>query len=236
MPGKDLFIEKDAAVNQEIERLRYSATRSLLTRPDTIVVASVSCIYGLGDPAEYRALNIILKVGGQVSRDELITRLVTMQYERNDIEMAAGRFRAKGDIVEVWPSYDEQPIRIELFGDDVEKLQVVHPVTGDKLADLDATVIYPAKHYVASASNVERSIVTIQQELDERLEYFNSVGKLLEAQRLKERTLYDLEMMKVLGLLLRHRELLAPRRRQAARRDSLHHAGLLPRGLHHLYR
>ena len=199
VPGKDLFIEKDAAVNQEIERLRHSATRSLLTRPDTIVVASVSCIYGLGDPAEYRALNIILKVGGQVSRDELITRLVTMQYERNDIEMAAGRFRAKGDIVEVWPSYDEQPIRIELFGDDVEKLQVVHPVTGDKLADLDATVIYPAKHYVASAVNVERSIVTIQQELDERLEYFNSVGKLLEAQRLKERTLYDLEMMKVLG-------------------------------------
>ena len=199
VPGKDLFIEKDAAVNQEIERLRHSATRSLLTRPDTIVVASVSCIYGLGDPAEYRALNIILKVGGQVSRDELISRLVTMQYERNDIEMAAGRFRAKGDIVEVWPSYDEQPIRIELFGDDVEKLQVVHPVTGDKLADLDATVIYPAKHYVASASNVERSIVTIQQELDERLEYFNSVGKLLEAQRLKERTLYDLEMMKVLG-------------------------------------
>ena len=199
VPGKDLFIEKDAAVNQEIERLRHSATRSLLTRPDTIVVASVSCIYGLGDPAEYRALNIILKVGSQISRDELITRLVTMQYERNDIEMAAGRFRAKGDIVEVWPSYDEQPLRIELFGDDVEKIQVVHPVTGDKLGDLDATVIYPAKHYVASASNVERSIVTIQQELDERLEYFNSVGKLLEAQRLKERTLYDLEMMKVLG-------------------------------------
>jgi excinuclease ABC subunit B len=199
VPGKDLFIEKDASVNQEIERLRHSATRSLLTRSDTIVVASVSCIYGLGDPAEYRALNIILKVGGKASRDEIISRLVTLQYERNDIEMASGRFRAKGDIIDVWPAYDEQPLRIELFGDDVEKIQVVHPVTGDKLADLDATVIYPAKHYVASASNVESAIITIQQELDERLEYFNSVGKLLEAQRIKERTLYDLEMMKVLG-------------------------------------
>ena len=199
VPGKDLFIEKDAAVNQEIERLRHSATRSLLTRRDTIVVASVSCIYGLGDPAEYRALNIILKVGEKMDRDELLSRLVTMQYERNDIELSAGKFRAKGEMIEIWPSYDEQPLRIQLWGDDVERIQVVHSVTGDKLGDLDATVIYPAKHYVASASNVERAIVTIQQELDERLEYFNSVGKLLEAQRLKERTLYDLEMMKVLG-------------------------------------
>ena len=199
VPGKDLFIEKDAAINQEIERLRHSATRSLLTRRDTIVVASVSCIYGLGDPAEYRALNIILKVGEKMDRDELLSRLVTMQYERNDIELSAGKFRAKGEIIEIWPSYDEQPLRIQLWGDDVERIQIVHSVTGDKLGDLDATVIYPAKHYVASASNVERAIVTIQQELDERLEYFNSVGKLLEAQRLKERTLYDLEMMKVLG-------------------------------------
>ncbi|AWN22341.1 excinuclease ABC subunit B [Deinococcus irradiatisoli] len=199
VPGKDLFIEKDAAVNQEIERLRHSATRSLLTRRDTIVVASVSCIYGLGDPAEYRALNIILKVGERMDRDELLSRLVSMQYERNDIELAAGRFRAKGELIEIWPSYDEQPLRIQLWGDEVEKIQIVHSLTGDKLGDLDATVIYPAKHYVASASNVERAIVTIQQELEERLEYFNSVGKLLEAQRLKERTLYDLEMMKVLG-------------------------------------
>ncbi len=199
VPGKDLFIEKDAAINQEIERLRHSATRSLLTRKDTIVVASVSCIYGLGDPAEYRALNMVLKLGEQVSRDEILSRLVSMQYERNDIELSAGRFRAKGEIVEIWPSYDEQPLRIQLFGDEIEKIQIVHPLTGDKLGDLDATVIYPAKHYVASAGNVERAIVSIQQELDERLEYFNSVGKLLEAQRLKERTLYDLEMMKVLG-------------------------------------
>lgn len=199
VPGKDLFIEKDASVNQEIERLRHSATRSLLTRPDTIVVASVSCIYGLGDPAEYRAMNIFLKVGEQVSRDEILERLITLQYERNDIELAAGRFRAKGEIIEIWPSYDEQPLRIELWGDEVEKIQIVHPLTGDKLGELDATVIYPAKHYVSSAGNIERGIVSIQQELDERLEYFKETGKLLEAQRLKERTLYDLEMLKVLG-------------------------------------
>ncbi|GAA5514729.1 uvrABC system protein B [Deinococcus carri] len=199
VPGKDLFIEKDAAINQEIERLRHSTTRSLLTRRDTIVVASVSCIYGLGDPAEYRALNLILKVGEKVSRDEILGRLVTMQYERNDIELAAGRFRAKGDTIEVWPSYDEQPLRIELWGDDVDRIQVVHPLTGEKLGDLDATIVYPAKHYVSSAGNIERAIVTIQEELDQRLEYFKSVGKLLEAQRIKERTLYDLEMLKVLG-------------------------------------
>lgn len=199
VPGKDLFIEKDASVNQEIERLRHSATRSLLTRPDTIVVASVSCIYGLGDPAEYRAMNIFLKVGESISREEILERLITLQYERNDIELAAGRFRAKGDIIEIWPSYDEQPLRVELWGDEVEKIQIVHPLTGEKLGLLDATVIYPAKHYVSSASNIERGIITIQQELDERLEYFKEAGKLLEAQRLKERTLYDLEMLKVLG-------------------------------------
>lgn len=199
VPGKDLFIEKDASVNQEIERLRHSATRSLLTRPDTIVVASVSCIYGLGDPAEYRAMNIFLKVGESISREEILERLITLQYERDDIELAAGRFRAKGDIIEIWPSYDEQPLRVELWGDEVEKIQIVHPLTGEKLGLLDATVIYPAKHYVSSASNIERGIITIQQELDERLEYFKEAGKLLEAQRLKERTLYDLEMLKVLG-------------------------------------
>lgn len=199
VPGKDLFIEKDASINQEIERLRHSATRSLMTRRDVIVVASVSCIYGLGDPKEYTALNLILKKGEQVSRDEMFGRLVNMQYERNDIELMPGRFRAKGETVDVWPAYDEQPLRIELWGDDIERISVIHPLTGDRLGDLDATVIYPAKHYVSSAGNIERAIVTIQEELDQRLEYFKSTGKLLEAQRLKERTLYDLEMLKVLG-------------------------------------
>lgn len=199
VPGKDLFIEKDASVNQEIERLRHSTTRSLLTRRDTIVVASVSCIYGLGDPKEYTALNAIVKKGGVMPRDELLGRLVNMQYERNDIELMPGRFSVKGETVTVWPAYDEQPLRIELWGDDVERISVVHPLTGERLGDLDATVVYPAKHYVSSAGNIERAIGSIQQELDERLEYFHSVGKLLEAQRLKERTLYDLEMLKVLG-------------------------------------
>ena len=199
VPGKDLFIEKDASVNQEIERLRHSTTRSLLTRRDTIVVASVSCIYGLGDPAEYTALNLILKKGESVSRDEILGRLVNMQYERNDIEMAAGRFSVKGEAITVWPAYDEQPLRIDMWGDDVERISVVHPLTGDRLGDLDATVVYPAKHYVSSAGNIERAIVTIQEELEGRLAYFYSTGKLLEAQRLKERTLYDLEMLKVLG-------------------------------------
>ena len=199
VPGKDLFIEKDANINKEIERLRHSTTRNLLTRRDTIVVASVSCIYGLGDPAEYRALNLILKVGEPLGRDAILERLVSMQYERNDIELAPGRFRAKGDTLDVWPSYDEQPLRLELWGDDLDRISVIHPVSGDKLADLDATVVYPAKHYVASAANVDRAIVTIQAELDERVEYFKSMGKLLEAQRIRERTLYDLEMMKVLG-------------------------------------
>ncbi|ADV65696.1 excinuclease ABC subunit UvrB [Deinococcus maricopensis] len=199
VPGKDLFIDKDANINQELERLRHSTTRSLLTRRDTIVVASVSCIYGLGDPEEYRALNLVLKVGQPIGRDAILDRLVELQYDRNDIELAPGRFRAKGDVIEIWPSYDEQPLRLELWGDDLDRIVLYHPVSGDVQAELDATVVYPAKHYVSSAGNIERAIVTIQQELDERVEYFKASGKLLEAQRIKERTLYDLEMLKVLG-------------------------------------
>ncbi len=199
VPGKDLFIDKDAAINQELERLRHSTTRSLLTRRDTIVVASVSCIYGLGDPEEYRALNLVLKRGEQLSRDAILDRLIQLQYDRNDIELLPGRFRAKGDVVEIWPSYDEQPLRLELWGDELERLTLYDPLTGDALSEMEGTVVYPAKHYVSSAGNVERAIVTIQEELDQRLEYFRSTGKLLEAQRLKERTMYDLEMLKVLG-------------------------------------
>ncbi|PYE53558.1 excinuclease ABC subunit UvrB [Deinococcus yavapaiensis] len=199
IPGRDQFIDKDAAINQELERLRHSTTRSLLTRKDTIVVASVSAIYGLGDPEEYRKLNLIVKKGDRLERDAILDRLIELQYERNDIETGAGKFRAKGDVVEIWPSYDEQPLRVELWGDEVDRIVVYHPVTGEVQAELDSTVVYPAKHYVSSAGNVDRAIVTIQQELDERIEYFKSVGKLLEAQRIKERTLYDLEMLKVLG-------------------------------------
>lgn len=199
VPGKDLFIEKDANINKEIERLRHSTTRSLLTRSDTIVVASVSCIYGLGDPKEYTSLNLLVKVGQSLPREELLERLISMQYERNDIEWGTGRFSVKGESITLWPAYDEQPLRIELWGDEIEKITLLHPVTGESLGKLDALLVYPAKHYVASPENVERAIITIEQELEERVEYFKSKGKILEAQRIKERTLYDLEMLKVVG-------------------------------------
>jgi excinuclease ABC subunit B len=199
VPGKDLFIEKDAAVNQEIERLRHSSTRSLLTRNDVIVVASVSCIYGLGNPEEYKRMNLFLEVGTKIGRDAILERLVEMQFERNDIELSPGRFRAKGDMVEVWPAYDEHPMRLELWGDDLERMTMFDFLTGEILAELPTSVVYGAKHYVTDQENINKAVVGIEKELEERLEYFNSVGKLLEAQRIKERTLYDLEMMKVLG-------------------------------------
>ncbi len=199
VPGRDLFIEKEATINQEIERLRHSTTRSLLTRRDVIVVASVSCIYGLGNPEEYKKMNLFLERGANIGRDAILDKLVQSQYERNDVELLPGRFRAKGEIVEVWPSYDEQPMRVELWGDAIEKIQTYNPVTGDTIEDLPSTIVYPAKHYVTEAGNIEAAIEGIETELKERLEYFESVGKLLEAQRIKERTLYDLEMMRVLG-------------------------------------
>jgi excinuclease ABC subunit B len=199
VPGKDLFIEKDSAVNQEIERLRHSTTRSLLTRRDVIVVASVSCIYGLGNPEEYKRMNLYLEKGKPISRDAILDRLVQIQYERNDIELLPGRFRAKGDTLEIWCSYDLNPMRLQLWGDDLEQIQVVNLLTGEILQDLNSTVIYPAKHYVTEQGNIDAALEGIEAELASQLEYFNSVGKLLEAQRIKERTLYDLEMMRVLG-------------------------------------
>ncbi len=199
VPGKDLFIEKDSAVNQEIERLRHSTTRSLLTRRDVIVVASVSCIYGLGNPEEYKKMNLYLEKGKPIARDAILERLVQIQYERNDIELLPGRFRAKGDTLEIWCSYDEHPMRIQLWGDDLEQIQVVNLLTGEILKDLESTIVYPAKHYVTEQGNIDAALAGIESELAGQLEYFNSVGKLLEAQRIKERTLYDLEMMRVLG-------------------------------------
>jgi excinuclease ABC subunit B len=199
VPGKDLFIEKDAAVNQEIERLRHSTTRSLLTRNDVIVVASVSCIYGLGNPEEYKRMNLFLEVGQAIGRDAILERLIEMQFERNDIELMPGRFRAKGEVLEVWPAYDEFPMRLELWGDDLDRITTFDFLTGEIKSELKTTAIYSAKHYVTDQANIDRAIIGIQAELTEQLEYFNSVGKLLEAQRLKERTLYDLEMLKVLG-------------------------------------
>ena len=199
VPARDLFIEKDANINMELERLRHSTTRSLLTRDDVIVVASVSAIYGLGSPDEYQRLHLILEVGRAVGRDAILETLVTQQYERNDIELAPGRFRARGDVVEVWAAYEEQPLRVELWGDEVDRLTMLDPVTGDETSELDRAMVFPAKHYVTPFDKLQPAVEQIEADLHERLALFEKAGKLIEAQRLRERTLYDLEMLRTLG-------------------------------------
>ncbi|MBO1436094.1 excinuclease ABC subunit UvrB [Meiothermus sp. CFH 77666] len=199
VPGRDLYIEKDAAINPEIERLRHSTTRSLLTRRDVIVVASVSAIYGLGSPEDYKNMSLIVEVGQDYPREALIERLVDLQYERGDLQLEAGRFRARGEVLEVWPAYEQEPIRIELFGNTIDRVTVVHPVTGERLKDLPGFVLLGASHYATPEWRLKQAIPEIRKELEERLKVFEAEGKLLEAQRLKERTLYDLEMLEVMG-------------------------------------
>lgn len=199
VPARDLFIEKDANINDELERLRHSTTRSLLTRDDVIVVASVSAIYGLGSPDTYQKLNIILQQGQKMPRDEILTRLIAQQYERNDVEIAAGRFRVRGDTIEIWAAYDENPLRIEMWGDEIDRLVMVNPVTGDDLLELASTTIFPAKHYVTPYEQLRPALQMIEQDLELRLNQFADTQKLIEKQRLKERTLYDLEMLRTLG-------------------------------------
>ena len=199
VPARDLFIEKDANINMELERLRHSATRSLLTRRDVIVVASVSAIYGLGAPDEYKKLHLFLKQGGKVSRDEILTALVTQQYERNDVELAPGRFRARGDVVEVWAAYEEQPLRIELWGDEVDRIAMTDPLTGDAVREMDEVTVFPAKHYVTPFDRLEPAVERIEADLHDRIRHFEANGKAIEAQRIKERTLYDIEMLRTLG-------------------------------------
>jgi excinuclease ABC subunit B len=199
VPARDLFIEKDANINAELERLRHSTTRSLLTRSDVVVVASVSAIYGLGSPETYQLLNLILQAGQTIGRDEILQRLVMQQYERNDIELAPGRFRAKGDVIEVWTAYEEEPLRIELWGDQVDRLVMMDPVTGAEISELESATVFPAKHYVTPFERLEPAIGQIEQDLSARLEFFENTGKLLEKQRLKERVRYDLEMLRTLG-------------------------------------
>jgi len=199
VPARDLFIEKDANINMELERLRHSTTRSLLTRKDVIVVASVSAIYGLGSPDEYQKLHLLLSVGRRVPRETILETLVTQQYERNDIELAPGRFRARGDVVEVWAAYGEAPLRIELWGDEVDRLVMVDPVTGADTEELETTTVFPAKHYVTPFDKLEPAIEQIEADLHQRLALFEKAGKLVEMQRLRERTLYDLEMLRTLG-------------------------------------
>ena len=199
IPQSDTFIEKDSSVNEEVERLRHSATNSLLTRRDVIVVASVSCIYGLGTPQEYVDRMVRLKVGESIDRDSLLRRFVDIQYNRNDIAFTRGTFRVRGDTIEVYPVYEEHPVRIEMFGDEIERLMSLHPVTGEILTDDNEIYIFPASHYTAGPERMNQAISAIEAEVAIRIPEFESQGKLLEAQRIKMRTSFDIEMMQNLG-------------------------------------
>ncbi len=199
VPQTDTFIEKDSSINDEVERLRHSATNSLLTRRDTVVVSSVSCIYGLGTPEEYVARMIELERGMIIDRDALLRRFVAMQYVRNDMAFTRGTFRVRGDTIEIIPVYEELAIRIEMFGDEIDSLAVLHPLTGDVIDHVDHTYLFPASHYVAGEERMKKAIASIEDELDDRLAWFRGQNKLLEEQRLRMRTTFDLEMLKEIG-------------------------------------
>ena len=200
VPQTDTFIEKDSSINDEVERLRHSATNSLLTRRDVVVVSSVSCIYGLGTPQEYVDRMTPLEVGQPIDRDDLLRRFVTMQYTRNDIDFTRGTFRVRGDTVEIIPMYEELAIRIEFFGDEIEALATLHPVTGDVIDTVEQVFVFPASHYVAGPERMQKAIEGIEAELAERLAQLEHDGRLLEAQRLRMRTTYDLEMLQQIGM------------------------------------
>ena len=197
--SSDTFIEKDSSINDEIDRLRHSATAALLTRRDTIVVASVSCIYGMGDPGEYRGNLLELHVGVDYDQRSILARLVGLQYDRNDLTLGRGNFRVRGDTIEVHPAYEETVTRFEMFGDTVERISVIDPVTGETLRDLSEIVVFPATHYVAGEERMRVAMEKIETELADRLKIFEAEGKLLEAQRIRMRTMFDLEMMKEVG-------------------------------------
>ena len=199
IPSSDTFIEKDSSINDEIDRLRHSATAALLTRRDVIVVASVSCIYGMGNPEEYRGQLLDLVVGVDYDMRSILRRLVDLQYDRNDLTLGRGKFRVRGDTIEVHPAYEESVLRIEMFGDTVERLTMIDPLTGETLDDLRRTVVFPATHYVAGDERMRSAMTKIEAELQTRLAEFEKEGKLLEAQRLRMRTQYDLEMMAEIG-------------------------------------
>lgn len=199
VPQTDTFIEKDSSINEEVERLRHSATNSLLTRRDVVVVSTVSCIYGLGTPEEYVEQMVTLKRGDEIDRDDLLRQFVNMQYARNDMDFHRGTFRVRGDTVEIIPMYEEHAIRIEFFGDEIEAIYTLHPLTGEVIREEDEMYVFPASHYVAGPERMARAIASIEDELRERLQTLESQGKLLEAQRLRMRTTYDLEMMEQMG-------------------------------------
>jgi excinuclease ABC subunit B len=199
IPRTDTYIEKEIDINEEIDKLRHAATRALFERRDVLIVASVSCIYSLGEPEEYRSFVVNLKRGDTIARQKLLRKFVDMQYERNDIDFTRGRFRVRGDTVEIQPSYEELALRIELFGDDIDRLVQIDPLTGELLAEMDSVDIYPAKHFVTSHDKLMTAITNIEEELKARLAELKAQGKILEAARLEARTNYDLEMLREAG-------------------------------------
>ena len=199
IPSRDIYIEKDASINEEIDRLRLATTSSLVSRDDVIIVASVSSIYGLGSPEDYKKMMVALKKGDTIDRDDMLNRLIDIQYQRNDIAFERSKFRVRGDCVEIWPSYEEFAYRIELWGDEIDQLSYINPLTGEVLEKQDQLFIYPAKHFVTPESRIKAAVQEIKKELDEQLTHFREVGKLLEAQRLSARTRFDIEMLEAVG-------------------------------------
>src|SRR5215211_4789481 len=199
VPSSDTYIEKDASINEDIDRLRLRATSSLMERDDVVIVSTVSAIYGLGDPVAYREQMVTLERGQTIPRDEILRALVRIQYGRNDVSFERGTFRVRGDTVEIFPAYEEQGVRIEMWGDEVERISKINVLTGEKIADLDRAAVYPAKHFVTNRPTLERAIKLIREELIERLAELKTAGKLLEAQRLESRTNFDIEMMLEIG-------------------------------------
>ncbi len=199
IPQRDIYIEKDSSINEEIDRLRLASTSALVSRRDVIIVASVSCIYGLGSPEDYKSMMVGLTVGQNVDRDAVISKLVDIHYQRNDIEFARSKFRVRGDCVELWPAYEEYALRIEFWGDEIEKLSIIHPTSGEVISREQQFYIYPAKHFVMPEARVAAAVGEIKRELEERLEWFRNHNKLLEAQRLNARTRFDIEMMMEVG-------------------------------------
>ena len=199
IPQRDIYIEKDASINQEIDRLRLASTSALVSRRDVVIIASVSCIYGLGSPDDYREMMVSIQVGDMVDRDKILRKLVDVQYERNDVAFERSRFRVRGDCVEVWPSYEEFAVRIELWGDEVEQLSLINPLTGEVIRQEEQIFIYPAKHFVMPEDRIANAVAEIKEELAEQLEYFKDRGKMLEAQRLNARTRFDIEMLMEVG-------------------------------------
>ena len=199
IPQRDIYIEKDASINEEIDRLRLASTSSLVSRRDVIIVASVSSIYGLGSPDDYKKMMVSLKKGDTIDRDDMLGRLVDIQYERNDVTFERSKFRVRGDTVEIWPSYEEYGYRVEFWGDEIEQLAIIHPVSGESLSTQEQMFIYPAKHFVTSEERIKNGVALIREELKEQLEWFQTHAKLLEAQRINARTRFDIEMLEQVG-------------------------------------